>query len=336
LSPFASSGLVRMPSSAAPPPESAGGEQGHPPLLVICGPTATGKTALSLALAARIEGAEIISADSRQVYRGMDIGTAKVSPAEQGRVPHHCIDLVDPNERFTAADFLAHARRALKGIARRGGVALLVGGTGLYIRAVARGVPLTETGSDPARRAELEGQLAGEGLHALVARLRARAPQVARRTDLGNPRRVVRALERVEVVGDELPPPPRGYPGPGVWLGLDVERDTHDGWIAARARWQFENGLIEEARRLRERWDPQLPAFTALGYPEAFEVLDGRLSVDDAIALDVRRTRQLARRQRAWFRAEPGVEWLDASSDPLPHAMSALNRLLESPTHSSG
>jgi tRNA dimethylallyltransferase len=301
----------------------------YPPLLVICGPTATGKTALSLALAERIPGAEVISADSRQVYRGMDIGTAKVSQPDRARVPHHGLDLVEPDQRFTAADYVAHGDEALRGIAERGGTALLVGGTGLYIRAIARGVPLAETGSDPAVRAELEGQLAGEGLHTLVARLRSRAPRVAARTDLDNPRRVVRALERVEVMGDQPPPAPRGYPGPVAWLGLDAERETHDVWIAERARWQFENGLLDEARGLHDRYDAGLPALSAMGYPEAFEVLAGRLSIEQAIELDVRRTRQLARRQRSWFRAEPNVAWLDAASDPLPATLSAVEHLLD-------
>jgi tRNA dimethylallyltransferase len=181
-----------------------------PPLIVIGGATATGKTGLSLVLAQRIPGAEIVGADSRQVYRGMDIATAKVTAAERALVLHHGIDLVDPDEPFTAADYQRAAFDALAAIASRGGVALLVGGTGLYLRAVARGVPLTETGRDPELRAEIERRLAGEGLHALVAQLRSQAPGVAAQTDLANPRRVMRALERVSVSGDAPPPAPRG------------------------------------------------------------------------------------------------------------------------------
>jgi tRNA dimethylallyltransferase len=321
-----------MPSSAARSPEGAGPTQQLPPLLVICGPTATGKTALSLALAERIDGAEIIGADSRQVYRGMDIGTAKVSAADRARVPHHGLDLVDPDERFTAAEYVAHAREALAAIDKRGGIALLVGGTGLYVRALARGLPLDETGSDPTLRGELEEQLVGEGLHVLVARLRSRAPTVAATTDLSNPRRVVRALERVETVGDAPPPPPRGYPGPVGWIGLDAGVETHDRWIAERSRWQFDNGLLGEAAALRERFDPAAPAFSAVGYREAFAVLDGELSHDEAVELNARRNRQLARRQRTWFRAEPDVKWLDASADPLPAALAAAARLLGATT----
>jgi tRNA dimethylallyltransferase len=300
-----------------------------PPLLVICGPTATGKTGLSLAVANAIAGSEIISADSRQVYRGMDIGTAKVSPADRARVPHHGLDLVNPDQPFTAADFRRHALAALESMAGRGvPLALLVGGTGLYLRSIARGLPVDEAGHDPAVRGEAERRLAGEGLHVLVAQLRSRAPLTAAGTDLANPRRVIRALERTAVHGDQPPPPPRGYPGRVAWLGLDADSRTHDGWIEARARSQFEGGLLDEAAALRARFDQQLPAFSALGYREAFAVLDGVATVEQAIAADARRTRQFARRQRTWFRREPDVLWLDATADVLASALDAARSLV--------
>jgi tRNA dimethylallyltransferase len=288
-----------------------------PPLIVIAGATATGKTPLSIELAAFIPRAEIVSADSRQVYRGMDIGTAKVTAAERALVPHHGLDLVDPDEPFTAADYQRSAFDALADIAARDGVALLVGGTGLYLRAVARGVPLEDTGRDPALRAELEKRLATEGLEALVAQLRDEAPTVAARTDLANPRRVIRALERVSVVGDRPPPEPIGYPGKSVWIGVRLETADNDRRIADRARAQFAGGLIDEADHLRARYDETLSAFSATGYREAFDVLDGRLTTDEAIEVNVKRNRQLARRQRTWFRAEPDVTWLDATSPTL-------------------
>jgi len=290
---------------------------GLPPLIVICGATATGKTGLSLDLAERIAGAEIISADSRQVYRGMDIGTAKVGARDRARVPHHGLDLVDPDQPFTAADFRLAALDALRGIARRGGVALMVGGTGLYLRAVARGVRLEETGRDEQVRAELQQRLAGEGLQVLVAQLRAAAPRVAARTDLANPRRVVRALERVTIQGDRPPPAPRGYPARSVWIGLQADAALNREWIAHRARAQFESGLLDEADGLRRRYDPALRSFSAFGYREAFAVLDGQLTLDEAIALDATRTNGFARRQRTWFRSEPGIEWLDATRPDL-------------------
>ena len=200
---------------------------------------------------------------------------------------------------------------------RPGAVALLVGGTGLYLRAVARGMPLDETGRDSAQRAILEGRLAGEGLPALVAELRSRAPAVASRTDLANPRRVVRALERVSVVGDRPPPAPRGYPARSVWIGLSLDPSENARRIADRARAQFAAGLLDEAERLRARFDPSLPAFTATGYQEAFDVLDGRATLEEAIQRNIARNLQLARRQRTWFRAEPDINWLDATSPTL-------------------
>jgi tRNA dimethylallyltransferase len=251
----------------------------------------------------------------------MDIGTAKVSAADRARVPHHGLDLVAPDEPFSVARFREHALAALRSIAARGGVAILVGGTGLYLRAVARDMPLEEEGSDPHVRAGLERRLLGEGLHVLVAELRSRAPVTAARIDAANPRRVVRALERATLVGDRPPPPPRGYRAPSTWIGLDTDPATNDRWITERAAAQFDGGLLEEAAALRRRYDPQAPAFSAIGYTEAFSLLDGRLTRDEALAATVRRTCRVARRQRTWFRAEPGVDWLDAAADPLPAAL---------------
>jgi tRNA dimethylallyltransferase len=277
-----------------------------PPLIVICGPTATGKTGLSLELAARLPAAEIISADSRQVYRGMDIGTAKVDTASRARVPHHGLDLVDPDEAFTAADYRRHGMRVLGDIASRGGTAILVGGTGLFVKAIAEGVPLDEAGFEPAVRASLEARLASEGLEPLVAELRARAPGVAGSIDLANPRRVVRALERVAVHGDRPPPAPRGYPNTVEWHILLTEPAEHARRIAERARWQFANGLLEEAEALRARYPADLRAFSAVGYREAFDVLADRASVEEAIDHTILRTRQYAGRQRTWFRQVQG------------------------------
>jgi tRNA dimethylallyltransferase len=290
-----------------------------PPLLVIAGPTATGKTGLSITVARALAGdgvnAEIISADSRQVYRGLDIGTAKATAADRNGVPHHLLDLVEPNEPFTLADFAAHAREVLAGIAARSGIAILVGGTGLYLRAVGTGIDTDALPSDPALRASLEADLVRDGLESLVNRLQAAAPRRAARTDLRNPRRVVRALEIAALEGDRDSPPPRGYGGPVAWLGLNVDPETHRDWIAKRARAQFDAGLIEEARALRERFDPTLPAFSAIGYREAWAVIDSAMTVEAAIAEDTRRNVGFAKRQRTWFRSEPGIKWLDATDE---------------------
>lgn len=303
-----------------------------PPLLVIAGATATGKSGLSLDVAAalRAEGVpgEIISADLRQVFRGLDIGTAKVPAAGRRSIPHHGLDLVDPDRPFSVADFVRHARGALAGIAERGGLAILVGGTGLYLRAVARGLDADALPADAEVRARIEAGLASEGLEPAVARLQDLAPRLAARIDLANPRRVARALEIAELRGDAPPPPPLGYAGPLAWLGLRLAPGVHREWIARRAREQLDTGLIEEARALRERFDPSLPAFSAIGYREAWAVLDGELTQAQALELDIRRNEQFARRQATWFRSEPDIEWLDATTSPADRAVAVARSLL--------
>jgi tRNA dimethylallyltransferase len=302
-----------------------------PPLIVVAGPTATGKTELGIRLAEWLldagRPAVVISADSRQVYRGLDIGTAKVSAGVRARVPHAGLDLVDPDERFALSDFAEHATGVLDDIAAQDGVAILVGGTGLYLRAVARGLDLDALPDDPAVRARLEGELTASGLEPLAARLRATAPTLAAETDLANPRRVVRSLEIAELRGDGARPRPRGYDGPSTWLGLDIKPDVHRRWIATRARAQFDAGLVEEAVALRERFDPSLPAFSAIGYREAWALADGNTSREQAIEQDARRNLAFAKRQRTWFRAERDIRWLDAS-DPFDEAFEAVRTTL--------
>jgi tRNA dimethylallyltransferase len=309
-----------------------------PPLLVIAGATATGKTGLSLAVARtlRDEGTrvEIISADSRQVYRALDIGTAKVPVGERDGIRHHGLDLVEPDEGFSVADFVRHAREALLEIARRvndgqRGLAILVGGTGLYLRAVARGLDTEALPFDAAVRAGIEAGLERDGLSPAVERLRALAPTLASRIDLANPRRVARALEIAELRGDAPPPPPLGYSGPVAWLGLRVASPVHREWIARRARDQFDAGLVDEARALRERFDPALPAFSAIGYREAWALLDGQLTREQAIELDAKRNVDYARRQATWFRSEPDIAWLDPSGEVVGRAVDSARRLVD-------
>lgn len=303
-----------------------------PPLIVVAGATATGKTELGIRLAETVLGegraAVVISADSRQVYRGLDIGTAKVTAADRARVPHAGLDLVDPPERFSLADFVAHARSTLAEVAAHDGVALLVGGTGLYLRAVARGLDPDALPDDPTVRARLESEFASEGLAPLAARLEDQAPTLAAKTDLANPRRVIRALEIAELRGDGPRPVPRGYGGPLAWIGLRLEPGEHARRIADRARRQFDAGLIEEAVALRERFDPGLPAFSAIGYAEAWAVVDGALSREEAIDLDARRNVAFAKRQRTWFRSEPDIRWADATTDPFPEALAVARGVL--------
>jgi tRNA dimethylallyltransferase len=306
-----------------------------PALLVVSGPTATGKTALAirLALTLRDEGvpAEVITADSRQVYRGLDIGTAKPTVEERRGVPHHGLDLVDPDAPFSVADFADHVAAVIPPIAARGGLAILAGGTGFYLRAIAGGLDTGALPSDAAVRSRIEGELAGDGVAAAARRLETLAPSLAARIDLRNPRRVARALEIAELQGDRPLPAPVGYPAPVAWLGLDVPRDVHARWIAERARAQFDAGLVEEARALRERWDPALPCFSAIGYAEAWAFLDGDIDREAAIERDAARNVAFAKRQRTWFRREPDIEWLDPSAgDPLPRALALAGRLVGS------
>jgi tRNA dimethylallyltransferase len=258
----------------------------------------------------------------------MDIGTAKVAPDDRVRVTHHGLDLVDPDQPFSVAAFRAHALGALRALAAREGIGILVGGTGLYLRAVARGIDTDRLPSDPELRSRLETDLAADGLDALLGRLDALAPGLGTNVDRRNPRRVVRALELALLRGDQPLPAPLGYPAPVLWLGLTAERDVHRQWIADRAEGQFDGGLLDEARALLERYPASLRSFSAIGYPEAFAVIEGRLERDAALVGTILRTNAFARRQRTWFRGEPDVTWLDATEAPFPAAAEAVDRFV--------
>lgn len=305
---------------------------GAPPLLVIAGPTATGKTGLAirLALALLDEGvpAEVITADSRQVYRGLDIGTAKPTQEERRGVAHHGLDLVDPDQPFSVADFADHVAAVLPRIAAADGIAILAGGTGFYLRAIARGLDTDALPSDHGIRERIERDLISAGIAAGAERLRSLAPTLASRVDLQNPRRVARALEIAELRGDRPLPEPLGYGAPVAWLGLDVPVGLHGRWIADRARAQFDAGLVEEAARLRSQYDPALPAFSAIGYAESWALLDGLVDRETAIERDAARNVAFAKRQRTWLRREPAIDWLDPSAvDPLARALAIANEL---------
>jgi tRNA dimethylallyltransferase len=302
---------------------------------VIGGPTATGKTGLAIELALALgrpdRPVEILSADSRQVYRGMDIGTAKPPLAERRGVPHHLLDLVEPDAAFSVADFVRAASPLLADLAARGGVALLVGGTGLWLRAVATGLDVDASPADPELRARLEVQLDEAGVAALAARLQAEAPLTAARTDLHNPRRVVRALEITLLRGDGPPAGALGYGGRVLRLNVTLDPERNREWIERRARGQLAAGLSAEAARLRLRFGSNLRSFSAIGYQEAFDLLDGRIDEIGFLAVNIARNVTFARRQRTWFRADAfGDEQheIDADGEPLAEALDAARRFL--------
>lgn len=302
---------------------------------MIGGPTATGKTGLAIALALSLargdRPVEVLSADSRQVYRGMDIGTAKPSLAQRQGVVHHLLDLVEPDAPFSVADFVRAAGPLLDDLGRRTGVAILVGGTGLWLRAVAAGLDVDASPADPDVRARLEAELLSDGVEAMAARLRSEAPVAAARVDQRNPRRIVRALEIATLRGDGPPAAPLGYEGRVLRLNLTLDPERNKAWIERRAAGQLDGGLPEEAAGLRLRFGSNLRAFSAIGYQEAFDLLDGRIDRTGFLAVNVARNVAFARRQRTWFRGDAfgdaQVE-LDASAEPLERALEAARRFL--------
>lgn len=275
-------------------------------LVVLTGPTASGKTAAALALADDFP-VEVISADSRQVYRGMDVGTAKPTGDERARIPHHLVDIIDPPEAYSAHRFVRDAHRALDDIRGRGRVPVVVGGTGFYIKALVEAPLLAGVPPDPELRHDLDALEAREGVDGLAARLERLDPARAATIDRANPRRLVRAIEVAERGGsaDDSRPAPSS-----TIFGIDVPADVLAARIERRVHAMYAGGLVEETRTLLERGvPPDAPALTGVGYREAATVLDGSLTLDDARQRTASRTRQYARRQRTWFRHQLPVHW---------------------------
>jgi tRNA dimethylallyltransferase len=302
-----------------------------PPIAALVGPTGSGKTDLSLALARRLP-LEILVADSRQVYRGMTIGTAKPDDAARATVAHHLLDLVAPDEPFSVARWAAAAGRVLPQIALRGHLPMLVGGSGLYLAAVldgyAFGLP-----PEPEQRALLAAEVAALGVGHLAERLRQLDPPAARRIDLRNPRRVTRALERSAAAGGgaTMAPSARPWPGRVARIGVSRPRDELNRRINRRATWLFENGLLDEVQALLDAGhDPRRAPLTGHGYGEAARVLAGDWSLEQAIEVTARRTRQYARRQSTWFRRDKRIVWLAAADLPAddPTLVDEADRLL--------
>ena len=282
--------------------------------LVIVGPTASGKSEIAMGVARLIAGVEIVTLDSMQVYRGMDIGTATPTAAEQAEVPHHLIDLVDPSEDYTVAELQKRAAAVIDEIRGRGGVPVLVGGTGLYVRAVVDELEIP--GRYPQVRAELEAEPDTEALHQRLADV---DPVAAGRMEPTNRRRVVRALEVTEGSGrpfSSYGPGLGHYPAtPFVQVGLRWDRDRLDERIASRYEQQMNDGFLDEVRSLAAG-PISRTASQALGYKELLAHIRGEATLDEALDLAVARTRRFARRQQRWFRRDPRITWLDAPTTP--------------------
>jgi tRNA dimethylallyltransferase len=284
------------------------------PLLALVGPTASGKTEAAIDLALGF-GAEIVSVDSMLVYRGMDVGTAKPTRAQRSRVPHHLVDLAEPSEPFSVARYQALGRSALEGIGSRGRSALLTGGSGLYFRALVD--DLEFPGTDAITRGELEAEVSAVGAGALYRRLEETDPSAAAKIEPGNVRRTIRALEVAAITGRPFSSFAAAwdrYPQDRVRAaGVRVRPTALRNRIGARVLAMVEAGLLEEVRGLVEhgfgRW---LTSTQAIGYAEFAAHLGGRLSLDEAVERTVSRTRQLARRQVAWFRRDPRIRWFEA------------------------
>ncbi|HEY8589219.1 MAG TPA: tRNA (adenosine(37)-N6)-dimethylallyltransferase MiaA, partial [Naasia sp.] len=303
-----------------------------PPLLAIVGPTGTGKTALSLGVAetllARGRPAHIVNADAMQLYRGMDVGTAKLPESERRGIPHSLFDVLDPTETSTVADFQPRAREVIASIREQGAVPLLVGGSGLYVSAVIHDFRFP--GTDPAVRARLEAELAAAGPALLWQRLRAADPAAAAAIDPGNGRRVMRALEVIELTGAPYGaslPEKSPYWVPTRLVYVDVAQDERDllkQRLAERAREMWRSGLVDEVRGLLPGLREGTTAARAIGYAQALAVLDGTMTEEEGIEETIRLTWRYVRRQRSWFGRYPDAVRLRAGDPDLVDRVLAL------------
>lgn len=298
-----------------------------PRVIAVVGPTAAGKSDLGVHLAQRL-GGEVVNADSMQLYRGMDIGTAKLTPAERDGVPHHLLDVWDVTEAASVAEYQKLARAEIDRLLAEGRWPILVGGSGLYVRGAIDHMEFP--GTDPAVRARLEEELEQHGPGALHARLAAADPDAARAILPGNGRRIVRALEVIEITGKpftaNLPSHESVYDT--VQIGVDVARPELDERIATRVDRMWEAGLVDEVRTLEAQGLREgLTASRALGYQQVLGALAGECTEDEARAETVRATKRFARRQDSWFRRDPRVHWLSgavADRGELPGSAMAL------------
>ena len=303
------------------------------PVVLLMGPTVSGKSGLALALAQSLP-VEIISVDSAQIYRGMDIGTAKPSIAERAMVPHHLLDILDPAERYSAARFCDDALRLIAEIRARGHIPLLSGGTMLYFRALQNGLSDLPS-ADMQVRVRLDAQAKEQGWPALHARLAQQDPETAARLSPNDGQRIQRALEIIEVSGVSVadayrkPGEKRVLQGAVIKLALcPPERAELHRRIAQRFEQMVERGFLEEVARLRARADLNLdlPSMRAVGYRQLWQHLDGSFPLDEAVQRGIAATRRLAKRQLTWLRSEPDVHWLDPNDVSLSSRAMTLVR----------
>lgn len=287
-------------------------KSGKKPLLVVLGPTASGKTAFSLRLALEIDG-EIISTDSRQIYRYMDLGTDKISSQIRAKVPHHMIDIRDPDESYSLADFQRDAKRIIADIHRRNKVPMLVGGTGLYISSIVNNYQMPEAPPDQELRTELETELEKEGAESLHKMLEELDPLAASKIHPNNHRYLIRALEinLTTARPTDEQKQTSACPYEVFQIGINWPNEVLFDRINRRIKEQVENGLVEETQNLYNRYDKRLPSMTGLGYKQIIQYLDGDLTLDEATDLICKETKEYARRQRTWFKRDQSIFWVE-------------------------
>ena len=316
-----SSSLLHGPAPAEAPADA-------PPLVIIAGPTATGKTAASVALASRLRGS-IISADSMQVYRGMDIGSAKVTPEEMRGIPHYLIDVADPGEGWNVVRFQTEAQSAARQIREAGRLPFLVGGTGFYIQALLYGIDFTEMNADTACRDTLEEEARTLGPEALYRKLQETDPEAAAQIHPNNIKRVIRALEFARKSGRKISEHNRleHLRAPAfraVFFVLTMNREKLYARIDSRVDSMLERGLLAEVERLRAAGlTAEDVAMQGIGYRQILRALDGEYSMEEAVRLIKRDSRHFAKRQLTWFRRERGVTWIDLDAFPGQEEMLA-------------
>lgn len=307
------------------------------PVVAVVGPTATGKSGLGVDLALALDG-EIVNADAFQLYRGMDIGTAKLPEADRRGIPHHQLDILDVSEEASLAAYQSAARADIAAVRARRRTAVVVGGSGLYVRAALDRLDIPPT--DPDVRARLEAELARDGVDALRERLGRLDPVAAQAIEPRNGRRIVRALEVVELTGRPFSAtmPTREHLLPTVTIGLRMPRETVDERVASRVRTMWRAGLLDEVRALEGHGLREgRTASKAVGYAQALAQLDGVLTADEAQEETAARTRRLVRRQESWFGADPRVHWRDAGRpDLLERALAVVERAVDGITAGLG